>query len=255
MTFSGSPNVSVALNPAAVAAALQWWREAGVEYSYADTAGSWLDAPESKPESKWGCPAYEPRSPSAPPPRPLIGGNPVDWPQDLAGFQAWWLTEPALDHGQGIGRVPPRGVAGAELMVLVDYPETEDAERLLSGPLGKLLGAILAAMGIASDQTYFASVLPRHMPHPDWAELSETGLPELTRQHIALAAPRRLICFSHPVSSLFGHDPTKTAESFRQITHTRGAVAALMAPGLEDLMGRPRVKARLWQALLAWQSA
>ena len=149
----------------------------------------------------------------------------------------------------------PGPYAGVELMVLVDHPEAEDAERLLSGPLGKLLGAILSAIGIAPDQTYFASVLPRHMPHPDWADLAETGLPELTRQHIALTAPKRLICFGHHVSSLLGHDPTKTAESFAQITHSRGAVAALMAPGLEDLMGRPRVKARLWQALLDWQGA
>ena len=255
MTFSGSTSDPAALNSAAVAAALQWWREAGVEHSYADSAASWLDAPESNPKSKVSPAKYAPPLPSAPRPRPLIGGNPVDWPQDLAGFHAWWLAKPALDGGQVAGRVSPRGVAGAELMVLVDYPEAEDAERLLSGPLGKLLGAILAAMGIAPDQTYFASVLPRHMPHPDWAELSETGLPELTRQHIALAAPQRLICFGHPVSSLLGHDPTKTAESFRQITHSRGAVAALMAPGLEDLMGRPRAKARLWQALLEWQSA
>jgi uracil-DNA glycosylase len=140
-------------------------------------------------------------------------------------------------------------------MVLVDHPEADDSQLLLSGQLGKLLGAILAAIGIASDQTYFASVLPRHMPHPDWAELAQTGLPELTRQHIALAAPQRLICFGHPISSLLGHDPAKSADGFTQITHSHGAVAALMAPGLEDLMGRPRVKARLWQALLAWQSA
>ena len=255
MTFSGPASVPAAPNASAVAAALQWWREAGVEHSYADTPVSWLDAPGSTPESKSGPNAYTPPLPSAPPPRPLIGGNPVNWPQDLAGFQAWWLAEPELDGGQVAGRLSPCGAAGAELMVLVDHPEAEDAEQLLSGPLGKLLGAILAAIGIAPEQTYFASVLPRHMPHPDWADLAETGLLELTRQHIALAAPQRLICFGHPVSSLFGHDPTKTAENFRQITHSRGAVSALMAPGLKDLMGRPRVKARLWQALLAWPSA
>ena len=255
MTFSGSPSAPAALDSVAVASVLQWWREAGVEYSFADAAASWLDTPESEPESKSGPATYAAPLPPAPPPRPLIGGNPVNWPQDLAGFQAWWLTEPALDAGQLAGRVAPRGEAGAELMVLVDYPEAEDEERLLSGPLGKLLGAILTAMGIASDQTYFASVLPRHMPHPDWAELTETGLAELTRQHIALATPKRLICFGHPISSLLGHDPAKSADHFTQITHSHGAVAALMAPGLEDLMGRPRVKARLWQALLAWQNA
>ena len=255
MTFSGPASAPAAPNAAAVAAALQWWREAGVEHSYADSAASWLTAPEAETESKSVAAAYTPPLPPAPPPRPQIGGDPALWPLDLAGFHAWWLAEPALDAGQLTGRVPPRGAAGAPLMVLVDHPEADDAETLLSGPLGKLLGAILAAIGIAPDQAYFASVLPRHMPHPDWAELTETGLPELARHHIALAAPQRLICFGHHVSSLLGHDPANSAESFAQITHSRGAVAALMAPGLEDLMGRPRVKARLWQALLAWPSA
>ena len=255
MTFSGPASAPAAPNAAAVAAALQWWREAGVEHSYADSAASWLTAPEAAAESKSTPAVYTAPLPPAPPPRPLIGGNPANWPQDLADFQTWWLAEPALDAGQLAGRVPPRGAAGSLLMVLVDHPEAEDAERLLSGQLGKLLGAILAAIGTAPDQVYFASVLPRHMPHPDWAELAETGLPELTRQHIALAAPQRLICFGRHVSSLLGHDPAITAESFTQITHSLGAVSALMAPGLEDLMGRPRVKARLWQALLNWQIA
>ena len=255
MTFSRPTSAPAAINSAAVAAALQWWREAGVDYSYADTTASWLDASESKPESKSGHAAYSAPLPPVAPPRRLIGGNPANWPQDLAGFQAWWLAEPALDNDQVLGRVPPRGEAGAELMVLVDYPEAEDEERLLSGSLGDLLGAILAAIGITPDQAYFASVLPRHMPHPDWADLAETGLAELTRRHIALAAPKRLICFGHPISSLLGHDPAKSADHSTHITHSHGAVAALMAPGLEDLMGRPRVKARLWQALLAWQSA
>ena len=252
MTFS-SPAQAAAIDGAAIAAALQWWREAGVEHSYVDDAATWLTPPEVKSPAAAG--AYVAPPPPAPPPRALIGGDPARWPQDLDGFQQWWLAEPALDGGQIAGRVPPRGEAGAELMILVDHPEVEDEERLLSGPLGKLLGAILAAIGIAPNQIYFASVLPRHMPHPDWADLAETGLPELTRQHIALAAPKQLICFGHPISSLLGHDPAKSADHSTQITHSHGAVSALMAPGLEDLMGRPRVKARLWQALLDWQSA
>ena len=224
-----------------------------MEHSFADEAASWLAAPETKAEA--APPAYTLPPPPAPLPRPLIGGDPALWPQDLAGFQAWWLTEPALDSGQLEGRVGPRGSAGAALMVLVDAPEPEDRELLLSGPRGKLLGAILAAIGTEPDQTYFASVLPRHMPHPDWDDLAQTGLSELTRHHVALAAPQRLICFGRHVSSLLGHDPAKSADIFTQITHSNGTVSALMAPGLEDLMGRPRVKARLWQALLDWQPA
>ena len=252
MTFSSSANAS-APDVAAIAAALQWWREAGVEHSYADEAASWLTAPEVTAADSPT--AYVAPPPPAPPPRPLIGGDPAHWPQDLVTFRQWWLSEPSLDAGQLEGRVAPRGPAGAALMVLVDQPEAEDRDVLLSGPLGKLLGAIVAAIGIAPEQTYFASVLPRHTPHADWDDLNGAGLPELTRQHIALAAPQRMICFGRHVSSLLGHDPAKSAEGLTLITHSHGAVSALMVPGLEDLMGRPRVKARLWQALIAWQTA
>lgn len=250
MSFS---DPSAAPDAAAIAAALQWWREAGVEHSYGDEAASWLSAPEVK--SAAAPAAYVPPVPPAPPPRALIGGDPALWPQDLAAFQQWWMSEPTLDSGQSEGRVAPRGTAGAALMVLVDQPEAEDQDQLMSGPLGKLLGAILASIGMTPDQAYFATLLPRHTPHADWDDLGTVGLPELTRQHLALAAPQRLICFGRHVSSLLGHDPAKSAAGLTLITHSHGAVSALMAPGLEDLMARPRIKARLWQALLDWQTA
>ena len=250
MSFS---DTQTAPDASAIAAALHWWREAGVEHSYADDAATWLAPPEAAVAA--GSAAYVAPPPPAPPPRPLIGGDPALWPQDLAAFQHWWLNEPSLDAGQREGRVAPRGSAGSPMMVLVDQPEAEDRDALLSGPLGKLLGAILAAIGIALEQTYFASVLPRHTPHADWDDLGTAGLPELTRQHLALAAPQRLICFGRHASSLLGHDPAKSSDGLTLITHSHGAVSALMAPRLEDLMGRPRVKARLWQALLSWQAA
>lgn len=251
MSLSSPSSTTAPAGGGAIAAALQWWRDAGVDYSFADEAVSWLAAPEVK--SAEVPPAYVPPKVQAPPPRPLIGAESAGWPQDLMAFQAWWLTEPSLDSGMTEGRVAPRGHAGAALMVLVDQPEAEDSDRLLSGSLGKLLDAIVVAIGVDPAAAYVASVLPRHMPHPDWADLATSGLPELTRHHLALAAPKRLICFGRHVSSLLGHDPAKSAESLTTITHSHGAIPALMAPGLEDLMGRPRVKARLWQALLDWQ--
>ena len=94
MTFS-SPSSASAPDVAAIAAALQWWREAGVEHSYADDAASWLAPPEVK--SAAAPAAYVAPPPPAPPPRPLIGGDPAQWPQDLASFQTWWLSELSLD--------------------------------------------------------------------------------------------------------------------------------------------------------------
>ena len=185
----------------------------------------------------------------------IVDGNDADaLPGDLAAFAAWWLAEPSLDGGQVAGRIAPRGAAGAQLMVLVDHPEAEDGERLLSGPQGRLLDAILVALGIPADQAYVASVLPRHMPMPDWAGMHEAGLGDITCCHVALAAPQRLLVFGSHISSLLGHDPTKTTEPLRQFAHESASIPALVAPGLATLIARPRGKARLWQQLLDWSS-
>ena len=118
MTFS-SPSTQPATQQ--IAAALQWWRDAGLDQQFCDTPSNWLAAPElAEPETPQGYTAPPP-PPAAP--RLQFGGAALDWPQDLAAFQQWWLTEPSLDGGQLAGRVAPRETAQAELMVLTDYPE------------------------------------------------------------------------------------------------------------------------------------
>ncbi len=236
-----------------IAAALQWWRDAGLEHDFADEPADWLARPA--PAVTEVAPPPKPvEIKSAPKPLERLGGPRESWPQDLAAFQAWWLAEPSLDNGQVAERVPPRGPANAALMVLVEHPESDDREHLLSGPQGRLLNAILTALGLLPDEVYVASVLPRHMPLPDWAVLGEAGLGELALHHVALAAPKRLISFGANVSSLLGHDPAKTAETLPQTYQVGADVPALAARGLDTLMARPQGKARLWQALLNWQA-
>lgn len=140
------------------------------------------------------------------------------------------------------------------MMVLVDQPEETDSQSLLSAEQGRLVTAILKALGIDPDQAYYASLLPRHTPMADWAALGEAGLGDLAQHHITLAAPKRLISFGPHVSSLLGHDRTKSAEPFRQFYHVGPSIPALAAPGLTTLLARPRGKAVLWQALLDWQT-
>jgi uracil-DNA glycosylase len=251
MTFSGQMAGERALSGGDLAAALAWWRDAGVDHDYADAPHAWLKpAVEEAAEIAAPAPHAEPA-----PPRERIGGDPAEWPKDLAAFAAWWLSEPLLDGGQVAGRVAPRGAAGAKIMVLVDHPEAQDSEQLLSGPQGKLLGAILAALGIGPEQAYIAAALPRHMPLPDWPALGEAGLGDITAHHIALAAPKRLLVLSSHVSSLLGHDPANSSGFLPNLDQEGAKVPALVAPGLESLAARPRGKARLWQALLDWQAA
>jgi len=251
-------------------AALDWWREAGVDCDFDDAPRQWIVAPDPAVPGEI---AEDPNSfpavkllpaAAAAPKRSLIGGDRADWPADLAGFGAWWLGEPSLDGGQLRGRVPPRGPAGAPLMVLVPAPEAEDGDMLLSGPQGRLLAAMLGAMGLRPEQVYFASALPRHTPMADWPDLAAQGLGAVLRHHLALARPQRLIAFGRHIPPLFAasslepplpaHAPTQTIPVFSSISHEGGSAALLVARDLGSLLERPIAKGHFWQHWLEWSA-
>ena len=187
------------------------------------------------------------------PPEPVVPALPVDaLPADLPGFAQWWLAEPLLDGGRTTGRVPPRGAAGADLMVLVTHPEREDGDTLLSGPQGRLLDAFLSAAGIAPEQAYVASALPRHTPHADWAEAQARGLGLALARHVALVAPRRLIVFGGNILPLLGNDLPNSADSLRRFNQGDLSVPVLAERDLAAYVERPRGKAGLWQRWLAF---
>ena len=240
---------------AQIAAAFDWWREAGVDHDFTDDPKSWIAGAEPAVEA----PPQAPPPPQERRPAPAVPDTPAiepsTIPADLAGFVEWWLSEPALDAGRVSGRVPPRGKSGAELMVIVPHPEVEDGERLLSGPQGRLLDAMLQAMGIAPDAAYVASALPRHTPHADWSALAAAGVGAVLARHVALAAPRRLIVFGGDILPLLGHDSPNSAADLRQFNHEGAKAALLVGRELGALLERPRWKAGFWQRWLEWTSA
>ena len=241
----------------AMVGALEWWREAGVDLDFTDEPARWL-APDSAGETAPVLPAAYAAAASAAPialpadaaQRPVIGGDPASWPADLVSFASWWLNEPSLDAGQVRGRVPPRGPAGAECMVMVVQPGAEDREMLLEGREGAFLGAMLSAMGLAPEAVYLASALPRPTPVPDWAALGADGLGKVLAHHIALVAPKRLIVFGSGILSLLGHEPAQNAKILPSFNHGGLTVPLLAALDLGVVADRPARKAKFWQSWL-----
>jgi DNA polymerase len=238
---------------AEVAAAFAWWREAGVDCAFRDEPASWLATPVAAAHvaaEQHEAPTREASSPAAPSSSPAIDAAAL--PQELAAFVGWWLAEPWLDDGRVAGRVPPRGEPGAAVMVIVPEPEKEDRDRLLSGPQGRLLDAILGAMGVALDQAYVASALPRHMPMADWRGLAARGLGEVLAHHVNLVGPRRLIAFGDNILPLLRNDPPNSGQVSLRFNHEGLSIPLLAASDLAVLLARPRAKARLWQQWLDW---
>ncbi|MEJ2457793.1 MAG: hypothetical protein P8Y58_06415, partial [Novosphingobium sp.] len=167
----------------------------------------------------------------------------------------WWLGEPLLDGGATAGRIAPQGTAGAGLMIVVEEPEAEDREALLTGPQGKLLDAMLSAFGTRREDVYLASVLPRHTPAPDWTALHRFGIGQVLAHHVALAAPKRLLVFGGSILPLIGHESPQRPAVLREFHQEGRMIPMLAAWGLPALMRQPRAKPVLWRAWLEWTAA
>lgn len=235
-------------------AAWDWWREAGVDCAFSDEPSNWLTPPGPEAPHSARAPSGQsggdaPASAAPVPPAPIA---PDTLPESLEAFREWWMLEPTLDGGRTGDRVPPRGIQGAPLMVLVPEPEREDRDRLMSGPQGKLLDSILTAMDLEADAVYLASVLPRHTPMADWTALAASGMDRILAHHVGLVKPGRLIAFGGNILPLLGNDPTHKAGALREFNHGEQRIPLLVARSLPVLLERPRWKANLWQAWLDW---
>ena len=244
---------------------LDWWGEAGVDLQFSDTASSWLQDPaensgdggslqgaaQSAPQAA-KAPAQARKTAAQAEPEQSPYPNKADCPQNLADFAPWWLCEPSLDAGGAHPRVAPRGPENAELMVLVPEPEADDRDRLLSGPHGRFLDAMLGAMKIAPEEAYIASALPRHTPLADWDRLAAQGMGAILRHHIALAAPRRLILLGQSVLPLLGHDTAQRPAHSAFLNHGDTRIPVFAGWDIGSLLGRARARSGLWQKWLDW---
>ena len=248
-----------------LAAAMAWWRDAGVDMDFSDDVTAWLNDEEPAESAIDDQATREaPRDVDAsaslqnPAPSPqkieridLLGESP---PDTLEAFHKFWLEAPGLDAIGPRGRILPRGAANADLMILVVDPEEADRDRLLSGPQGQLLTRMLAAMGLAEDEVYIAAALPRHTPMADTEAIARTGMDSVLAQHIKLAAPKRIVALGANILPLLGHDRAQDIMSLREIHHDTSITPLMVSEGLDSMMSMPRLKARFWRRWMEWSS-
>lgn len=236
----------------AFAAALDWWREAGVDSCFVDEPRTWLPPAETTaPSRQNGKDDPAPADRNAPPPPPA----PLELPQDLDAFRTWWLTAPELDGGRLSGRVAPRGEAAAKLMILAPMPEGADGERLLSGPEGALLGGFVRACGLSEDAVYWASALPCHAPGADWSAGANPAAAQALARHVALVRPERLLVIGYNVLPLLGHSSPQGPAVSLNFNHEGASVPMLAVRRVPATASQPRWKAALWRAWLDWAVA
>ncbi len=236
----------------ALLAAFDWWREAGVDCDFAEAPTAWLRAEESE-AAVTSPPVPVPRQPARETAleRALghagagarIGGDEADWPRDLPAFREWWLHEKSLSDAPAERRQPPVGDSNADLAVLTAFPLAQGEEAFLA--------AILRATGMQDDGVYRASAVPASLGLPDWVEMAERGLAAVTRHHLGLVKPRRVLVFDRGLAPLFGI-ASGEARSPAVLDLAGGRVSVLLVPALADLARTPARRQTFWNHWLEW---
>ena len=244
----------------ALEAALDWWREAGVEDDYRNEPCSWLAEPEEKQAVASPKPKKPPEEPRQTPlqrafegtaTQARIGGFAETYPDTLEKFREWWMSDISLSPLGPDRRLPPRGVEGAKLMVLVPAPLESDTDALLSGKQGKFVEAILNAMAIPPHEAYLASALPAPLALPDWSDMAARGLGDITRHHVALARPRRVLALGRSLAPLFDIPPEMAREP-AVIKAGENTLPLMLAPELAELERSAPRRMNFWNRWLDW---
>jgi len=222
----------------AVASTLEWWRDAGVDMLVEDDARDWL--------------ARTP-PPAAPVTAELAVASPaVEALLDtLEAFVEWRMSDAAPEAGWHMPRFVPTGPADAEWVLVTDVPEAEDSEILMSGPAGRLLDKMLAAIGLSRESVH---LLPLAWARPLTGRIApddEARLIELARHHLSLLRPQKLFLLGQSASRVLAETNGESLTNpIRGVNHFNAKTLAVASFHPRFLLERPAAKGEAWKHLL-----
>lgn len=224
---------------AAARSALAWWLEAGVDVAIAEEPRNWLAPPPPT------LARIAPRSKAPPPPNITVPSH-----ETLAELRDWLASSVELPLASPAARrILPHGPQNAAVMLLSDAPTLDDysAGQPIGGDAWALAKRMLAAIGIAPEQAYSASLSCFHTPGARMSAKEREACAEIARNHIKLVKPRRLLLLGDgPTQALLG----KRVLEARGRAHKIEEVRAVATFHPRHLIKRPLDKALAWQDLL-----
>jgi uracil-DNA glycosylase len=216
--------------------ALAWWLTAGVDAAIQEQPRNWL-----KP-----APAQKTAPAEAAPPLNVVQPS----HETLAELQQWLASSVQLPLASMTAkRILPHGPENAAIMLLADAPTIEDyaSGQPIGGDAWVLAQRMLAAIGLAPDQAYCASLSPIHTPGARLSGRDREDYAEIARRHVRLAKPQRLLLFGDgPSFALLGKPVAQARGHIHKIEGVR--TVATFHP--RHLIKRPLDKSLAWQDLL-----
>lgn len=228
----------------AVASALDWWADAGVDTLTDEAPRDWLARTPPRAEA----PVPETIAATAPP-----------LPDDLERFVAWRMGDAAPEAEWLSPRIAPGGPAGAAMMVLTDMPEPGDeaAGMMIGGAAGRLLDRILEAIGESRDSVQCAALAWARPVTGTLNDAEIAQLAPLVHHHVALAAPKRLLLLGETMNRVWrttnnsaSVNPEGDINQFVGNKENVQDVVAIRHPRF--LLSHPASKAEAWKQLVQW---
>ena len=236
---------------AEAASALQWWRDAGVDMLVADDPRDWM-APPAPARAATAAQVHG----DGPAPAPVAPAGPQSLPDTIEEFARWRVGPDAPEARWHMPMATMQNVPGAPLMVVFDLPEPEgESDILLGGSARRLFDRMLAAVGLDPAQVALSALaLARpatgQVPAADMARLAE-----LTRHHIGLIAPERVLLLGDAVNrALFGAESARNRGGLHAINMEKRQFRSVASYHPRFLIQRPIAKAESWKhlQLLFW---
>lgn len=226
--------------------AINWWALAGVDTLIDETPRDWLAPPPP------AAAVVERRSPELPPPLAAPTAN-ATLPGDLPALHDVYANQPDLPFaGAGTTRILPSGDPASGLMMLADMPTSEDAAsgQIFSGECGLLFDRMLAAIGHDRASIYLATLSCLAAPggRLDAATAEQCGT--LARQHVKLAAPRRVLLLGEAAIRVMTGLALPAARGRMHVIDLEGTrINAVATYHPRYLLQRPSAKAGAWADL------
>lgn len=237
-----------------------WWSLAGVDALVGETPAGWLAPPPANDAPKPKAASAEPEI--APLPAVLqrrevveapVAKGPVELPAEWTAFQRWLAEHPDVPGSQwDARRVLPVGDADAPLMLLTAWPEIDDQREgaLFAGPAGKLLDAMLRAIGTTRERCYLASLAVTRPPGGRCDDAAAADLNRLLWHHLRLARPGRLLLVGGDIVRMAAKIALPDARGrLLDINQDGGKVEAAAIAHPAMLLARPAQKAAAWDSL------
>ncbi|MFD1788696.1 uracil-DNA glycosylase family protein [Sphingomonas floccifaciens] len=211
---------------------LDWWREAGVDVLVDDAPRDWLAAP--------------------PPPAPAIDATAAPvvaaaaLPDNLDAFLAWRVGDDAPEGAQP-GAVLAEGDPAAAIAIVVDFA---DEHGLIGGVAGALFDRMLAAIGLSRESVYLVALTTARPLNDRLAPDMLPRLGQLTRHHLSLATPQRVLLLGQAASrAVVGTDGRSGPGILQPVNLNTVEIPAVSSLHPRFLLKQPAMKAEAWKDL------